>query len=106
MAAMPEDFTSRSFAPLLGESFQLAPVEGEPLDLVLTECAESDPDPAGEGEQAGHRVPFSLVFHAPDGRLVAQQTGTCRHSALGEFSMFLVPLGPDDEGMGYQAVFG
>jgi hypothetical protein len=42
--------------------------------------------------------------HAPRDRLVPQQTWSLRHPALGELALFLVPLGPDDDGMRYEAV--
>jgi hypothetical protein len=69
-------------------------------------CDESS---YGEREQwlaSIDRVPFSLVFHAPGGELLPQQTFTARHPELGELAIFLVPLGPQGDGaMAYEAVF-
>jgi hypothetical protein len=36
--------------------------------------------------------------------LVGQQTFRLSHPELGEFDLFLVPLGPGPEGMRYEAV--
>jgi hypothetical protein len=105
MADMIEGFTSRTFTPLLGEHFEVTPATDEPVDLVLARCDETGQVPTHAPGSTGHRVPFSLLFHAPDGRLVAQQTCTVRYAGLGEFSLFLVPLGPDERGMRYEAVF-
>jgi hypothetical protein len=91
---VPETFDSR-----LGESFTATPaaLPGAPLALVLSACTASP-----------HAVPgrsaFSLTFHAPDGTHEPQQTFAVEHSELGEFLLFLVPLGPDSDGMAYEAV--
>ncbi len=47
---------------------------------------------------------FSLVFVGPAERAVMQQTCAFSHPQLGAFDLFIVPLGPDDEGMRYEAV--
>jgi hypothetical protein len=103
---MDEPLTSEAFALHVGEPFELAPAEGEPFEAILASCDESS---YGEREQwlaSIDRVPFSLVFHAPGGELLPQQTFTVRHAELGELAIFLVPLGPRQDGaMAYEAVF-
>ncbi|MDQ3145892.1 MAG: hypothetical protein M3R01_02970 [Actinomycetota bacterium] len=101
---MLERMTSETFAEHLGDAFEATPTDGEPLRLVLSRC-EKTPYGSAEGWKGTlRRVPFSLVFHAPRDRLVPQQTWSLRHPALGELALFLVPLGPDDDGMRYEAV--
>ncbi len=52
------------------------------------------------------RAPFSLIFRSPGERRHApQQIYTVRHPELGEIEIFLVPIGPDERGMRYEAVF-
>jgi hypothetical protein len=93
--------TSETFEPHVGTTFQATTQGGERLALVLTSCEES---PTGAPPDAG-RVPFSLIFHDADAsRYAPQQTLTLRHEGLGEFPLFVVPLGPDRSGMRYQAV--
>jgi len=75
-------------------SSRSSPPGGGPLELVLSDC-----------EADRYEGSFSLLFHAPDGRLEPQQTFRARHAELGEFDLFLVPLGPDGRGMRYEAVF-
>jgi hypothetical protein len=82
-----------TFAGRIGERFAATPADGEPVELVLARCDDASPG-------------FSLLFHAPDLRLVPQQTFRVEHAQLGDFPMFLVPLGPDEQGMRYEAVFG
>jgi hypothetical protein len=103
---MEEPLTSESFAPHVGERFELVPAEGDPVEAVLVSCDETS---YGEREQwlaTLDRVPFSLVFDAPGGELLPQQTFAVRHPQLGELDIFLVPLGPREDGaMAYEAVF-
>lgn len=91
---MTARFTSETFADRIGEIFEVVPADGPPLELVLAEC-----------EADRYEGSFSLLFHALDGRLEPQQTFRARHAELGEFDLFLVPLGPDERGMRYEAVF-
>ena len=101
---MLDRLTSATFFPLTGDVFRAAPSAGNPLDLVLSQCEETtygSPDQRGPSHG---RVPFSLLFHSTDGRHVEQQIFTLSHPDLGEFPLFLVPLGPDGSGMRYEAV--
>jgi hypothetical protein len=100
------ELVSGTFAGHVGERFELVPGDGEPFAVTLSRC---DPTTAGDPgdwiERIG-RVPFSLLFHAEPGAAAPQQIFELRHPALGSFSLFLVPLGPDDQGMRYEAVIG
>jgi hypothetical protein len=51
------------------------------------------------------RQQFSLVFHAPHGALVPQQIYRIENANLEAFDCFLVPIGPDEQGMRFEAVF-
>lgn len=84
-----------SFAPHVGTRFFVADVD----DLLLT-LEEAVPIGASDDRS------FSLVFVADGGAAAPQRTYAFRHESLGEFDMFIVPLGPGREGhMRYQAVF-
>jgi len=96
--------TSATFAPHVGERFEVAPAEGEPFTAVLSSCEETPYGSPQEWRRSASRVPFSLVFHADASCVIAQQTCSLRHGALGGFDLFLVPLGPDERGMRYEAV--
>jgi hypothetical protein len=50
------------------------------------------------------RVPFALLFHGDPPAPVRQQICTLGHHELGRFELFLVPLGPDERGMRFEAV--
>ena len=85
-----------SFAPLLNSRFQL---EGssESIELELTEVSEL--------HEARGRASFSLVFRGPGDRFLAQETYRFHHSALGAIDLFIVPIGQDEQGLYYEAVF-
>ena len=100
------ELVSATFANRIGEAFEAVTASGKGhLDLVLSACDESQHGSPEELREQLGRVPFSLVFHAPErDRYAPQQIFTLRHPELGEFELFMVPLGPDDRGMQYQAV--
>jgi hypothetical protein len=102
---MSELLTHATFAELVGDRFQIQPPGGEPVEVVLTSCTETPHgDPEAWKQQVG-RMPFSLLFHADAADAMPQQTFTLRHERLGELEVFLVPIGPDERGMRYEAVF-
>jgi hypothetical protein len=88
------------FVPLLGESFEID-VADQRLPAVLVEATD-----LREVQSAGRRSrQFSLVWRGPPGVRLEQRIYTIRHPALGAIELFLVSLGPDAEGMRYEAVF-
>ena len=99
------ELVSDTFAGHVGEKFEVTPQAGQPFETVLSSCDETRyGDHAGWREDIG-RVPFSLIFVAPGGELVPQGIFSLRHADLGDFELFLVPLGPNaDGGMTYEAV--
>lgn len=95
--------TPETFAPYLRQTFRIDYGGTEPL---LTELSELNV----AGEHLGRdnrRLPFSLVFRGGRGSHLPQRLYRVEHEALGALDIFLVPLGPDSEGiMRYEAVFG
>ena len=70
-----------------------------PEGTVSLSLAEVTVRPGAAAEQ------FSLLFRGPARPQLPQGTLSISHAKLGEFPLFLVPLGPDAHGMTYQAVF-
>lgn len=53
-----------------------------------------------------YRQPFTLVFRTPQKQEYYQQgTFILLHPEAGDLPIFFVPIGPDSEGMRYEAVF-
>ena len=101
---MLETFTAETFAPHLGTAFRIY-VAGVPeLDVELvTVTPHQSP---GSPEAQGRRAPFSLLFRGPPTPVLPQRIYSLAHAQLGTFDLFLVPIGPDEQGMRYEAVFG
>jgi hypothetical protein len=59
--------------------------------------------PVGDSGRAGGA--FSLIFVAPKGPWLQQAIYPVKHPVLGIMEIFLVPIGPMQDGNGYQAVF-
>lgn len=51
------------------------------------------------------RQPYSVVFSTNHPDAYAQNIYTIEHPEKGEQMIFLVPIGPDEAGMCYEAVF-
>jgi hypothetical protein len=91
---MSVELVTSTFEGRVGETFTASPSHsGGPLELVLSSCDQS---PHARPEHPA----FSLTFESsqPDPR--EQQIFTLEHSELGEFDLFLVPVGPQQ----YEAV--
>jgi hypothetical protein len=98
---MLEDLTRESFAPHAGSEFRLA-VEGRaPVTLTLIEATALGPARGG----ASARAPFSLVFRGPRAPALPQRIHRLEHDALGALEIFIVPIGPDEHGLRYEAIF-
>ena len=96
---MLEDFTVTTFAERVGETFRV----GDGPDAVEMELLEANDVPRLSEEG---RVPFSIVFRGPVEPVLPQRIYRFEHDELGSFELFIVPIGPDEAGMQYQAVFG
>ncbi len=92
------------FEPLVGQVFSFELEDGTRIDLELREVT---PGTARIREQyrPDERAPFSLVFRGGPEEPLPQQTYPLQHAELGRVDIFLVPIGPGKEGMGYEAVF-
>ena len=101
---MLESLDITTFAGRVGEMFLLAPNEAT---VIPTRLIAVTPAPGGSagGVCAGSRTPFSLVFRSPAGAPLPQRIYRLQLEELGALDLFLVPIGPDETGMCYEAVF-
>ena len=53
----------------------------------------------------GERLPFCLVFAGPKDVVLPQKIYRIQHPKAGTMDIFLVPIGPDEGNMLYEAVF-
>lgn len=96
---MLESFTVETFGDRVGERFRMRVDDATEVEVELTEVSR-----LREGAE-GRRASFSIVLRGPAEPVLPQGTYRLEHDELGEFDLFLVPVGPDDEGMRYEAVF-
>lgn len=102
---MVESFTVSTFAPHLGDTFRIYSDSGSSLQVELIEATELGQGSGhGPGSPPG-RTPFSIVFRGPPEGFLPQRIYRIEHDGIGSFDLFLVPIGPDGEGMRYEAVF-
>jgi hypothetical protein len=100
MRRMLESLAVGDFSGRIGEGFHVPFVDGS-IALTLAEVT----DLARKGHAGPRRAPFSLVFRGPLSPVLPQRIWPLEHAAFGRLEIFLVPIGPDAEGMRYEAVF-
>ncbi len=91
------DLVKSTFAPHLHTTFQFRVESGDRVDLELIEVADLRGTPS-EGR-------FSLMFRGPSDRPFSQGICEISHDQIGVFSIFVVPVGANEEHAYYQAVF-
>ena len=96
--------TLDDFTPLVGTAFTITFPDGVfELTLVAVEpLGTRAPRPDVPDFRT---TPFSLVFLGPLAPILPQQTWDLAHPALGTHGIFLVPIGPGQGRMRYEAVF-
>jgi hypothetical protein len=95
------EFAPADFHPLAQSLFHASIGEAPAVDLKLAEIALL-PSPPG----APRPNPFSLLFLGPPSPILPQKIYRFSHPSLGEFDLFIVPVGPAPGGaMRYEAIF-
>ena len=89
-----------SFKTLLNQQLQ---IQFAPNVLMHAELIEVK---AMEFKDQPNRKSFSILLRtAQKGEYYQQGTFKVTHTHLGEHMLFMVPIGPDDKGMCYEAMF-
>lgn len=91
------ELTKPLFLEQLNTSFQVEYAPDQVLELTLIEVRE--------GRSSPQQELFALTFRGPSTPLLAQYLFPFRHPAIGNFEMFLVPIGQDERGILYESVF-
>ena len=98
---MSEMQTEAEFTKHLNTKFRLVVDVPQTIELTLVSVTPRMIEP---NEQAGMER-FSAMFMGPLEIFIPQQTYRLSHPEMGEFDIFLVPLGQDGEGFRYEAVY-
>jgi hypothetical protein len=89
------------FAAVGGAPFRVQAEGAAAAELRLLEASARD----GAAAPGGRR-PFTLLFRGPTQPALTQGTYVLEGPAdIGRLALFLVPVGPDAEGLCYEAVF-
>ena len=90
--------TETDFKPLISERFTMMKESSSTFELLEVSLLGSEP-------ASGNRQAFSLLFRGEATTTPQQNIYELEHEKLGQLELFLVPVGPDDKGMLYEAVF-
>ncbi len=96
--------TLAQMQPLVDSTFYRANDPEADIVLKLVSARLTRRDPSAEDETSGR--PFSLLFRGPIELLLTQGIHDLQHPAQPLLGVFLVPIGPDEDGPLYEAVFG
>jgi len=98
---MLDKLTEAAFAAHLNQKFHIHYGESESLETELIEVSNMKSDSTAED-----REPFSIILRSSmkDSYLL-QNTYKVEHDEMGTLELFLVPLGADEHGFRYEAVF-
>ena len=101
LAALTHD----DFDPHTGTGFELSADDSRAIRLTLHEVKSRGKTPSAAGGGPA-RQSFSLLFvasaDAPD---LPQGVYHLEHASLGALDLFIVPVGPEEGAMRYEAVF-
>lgn len=98
---MPAQQTGAEFAENLNTKFAVRVSAPRPIELELVEVRGWALQP----KEAQGMERFSVFFYGPGDIFMPQSTYTLEHERMGVFDIFLVPIGQDDRGYRYEAVF-
>ncbi len=94
---MIERYTREMFADCLNTTFKVVDELSNPVDLELIQVSER--------RGTKRQEIFSIQFRGPADRMMPQKTYKLEHGRLGDIDLFLVPVGKDNAGVYYEAVF-
>jgi len=94
---MTQRLEQEEFAKHLNSKFQIRIDEAQTVESVLTEVSEL--------RLSDRQEQFSLTFRASNDFFLDQGMRSFEHDVMGQFELFLVPIGRDQAGTYYEAVF-
>ncbi|HEX9457889.1 MAG TPA: hypothetical protein VGA84_02025 [Thermoanaerobaculia bacterium] len=101
-----KDLTLEAAQPLLNTKFQVTLDGGGALEMTLIDAAPFDmPKRPTRGSRVPKRAPFALYFLGPREPVLPQRMYDFRGANVELASLFIVPVGRDEGGTEYEAVF-
>jgi hypothetical protein len=91
------DLSRDALAEYVNTTFTVMDDPAVPVEILLTEVTPL--------RATARQEMFSLLFHGPADHFLPQMMHKLAHDPLGEVDLFLVPVGRDEAGFIYEAVF-
>ena len=98
--AVLSELKDADFQPLINSEFTTTENGAKTQSFELLEVT-----PLGSKPDNNERHAFSLVFRGENIQTPQQSIYELEHPKLGQLALFLVPIGSDQHGMRYEAVF-
>lgn len=98
---MAEQLTEAEFSRHLNTKFAVRAQAPRPVELELVEVQRWVLQP----KEADGMERFSVFFQGPGDIFMPQSIYTLEHEGMGVLDIFLVPVGRDERGYRYEAVF-
>ena len=98
---MDEGISAAQFSQHVNTKFSVSIDSGETVELELVDVVVRENEPS---EQKGMER-FSTFFYGPTNAFLPQQMYQLTHPQMGELLIFLVPIGQEQRGFKYEAVF-
>ena len=95
-----EALKHETFSALIGTTFRVHLDGTGPVELKLNEVSVARP-----ADSASPQEIFSLIFLGPEKFYLPQKIYAFEHDELGQFDLFIVPVGKKPGSIEYQAVF-
>jgi hypothetical protein len=99
-----ERLTHEDFAPHVGARFAVGLPDGT-LDLVLLAVRVLGPKPERLVKAGKRSTAFGITLRGPADAFLKQGTWEITHPVLGPIGIFLVPVGQEEAGFLYEAIF-
>ncbi len=102
---MLENIEEAHFAQHLGDRYRLCLSDSQFATLELIEVTSLGSRTAPQAPGDGRREPFSIIFRGSPETCLEQRIYRLEHAQMGTLDLFLVPIGKDEQGFCYEAVF-
>jgi len=101
-----DEITLETAQPLVNTVFQVIVDEGTTIEMKLVDALSFEmPRRPVRGTRQPKRAAFSLYFLGPREPMLPQRMYDFRSAGIELPNLFIVPVGRDDEGTEYEAVF-
>ena len=99
---MIEQLTSTDFSPHVNDKFRIHIEGSDSLEAELLDVKDLEGAAKAKEDQ---RMPFSIIFQCSHDQPLPQAIYKIEHEKIGALELFLVPIGQDEKGVRYEALF-